>query len=187
MVQNLIIKHAIILAVAASLALAGCATAPQLAGTETPPSALVLEEALSGRTQGYATIKTLFGDETRFTVSIDGRWDGTVLTLVEDFFYENGKTERKTWQLTKIESGRYSGTREDVIGVADVRQDGNAVRLDYEVMLDTSIGRLHTRFRDILFLESDGVIRNRATISKWGVGIAGVDIILKKTPLLNLP
>ena len=169
------------------LALAGCATAPQLQATETPATPLVLENALAGRTQGYGTVATLFGDKTRFAVTIAGRWDGDMLTLVEDFRYEDGKTERKTWYLSRIATGQYRGTREDVIGTAAVRQDGNSVRLDYEVMLDTALGRIRTRFRDIMFLERNGTIRNRATVSKFGLNLATVDITLTKIPGYGVP
>ena len=74
-----------------------------------------------------------------------------------------------------------------MIGTAAVRQDGDAVRLDYEVMLDTALGRIRTRFRDIMFLERNGTIRNRATVSKFGLNLATVDISLTKTPGSGVP
>jgi hypothetical protein len=48
-------------------------------------------------------------------------------------------------------------------------------------MLDTAVGRLRTRFRDVLFQEPGGVIRNRARVSKWGLGLAKVDIALRRS------
>jgi len=164
-----------------ALALCGCATAPQLQGTETSAAALVLERAMAGPFRGEGAVTTLFGDKTHFAVNIAGNWDGSILTLVEDFRYDDGKTERKTWHLTKIAPEQYRGTREDVIGTADVRQDGDTVRLDYEVLLDTALGRIRTRFRDILFLQPDGSISNRATVSKLGLSLAHVDMSLRKS------
>ena len=163
------------------LALCGCAAAPQLQATETPATALVLERAMAGTLEGEGVVTTLFGDKTHFAVNIAGNWDGSILTLVEDFRYDDGKTERKTWHLTRIVPGKYRGEREDVIGTADVRQDGDTVRLDYEVLLDTALGRIRTRFRDILFLQPDGLITNRATVSKLGLSVAHVDLSLRKS------
>jgi hypothetical protein len=54
-------------------------------------------------------------------------------------------------------------------------------------MLDTALGRIRTRFRDIMFLERDGTIRNRATVSKFGLNLATVDISLTKTPGSGVP
>jgi hypothetical protein len=169
-------------ALAVTLAVSGCATAPQLRATDTPTAPLVLETALVGHLRGDGTVTTLFGDKTHFAVTIEGRWDGAELTLVEDFRYDDGKTERKTWHLSKTAPGQYRGTREDVIGAASVRQDGGSVRLDYEVMLDTGLGRIRTRFRDILFLEQPGTVRNRAVVSKFGLRIATVDLLLARSP-----
>jgi hypothetical protein len=169
-------------ALVVSLALSGCATAPQLQATETPAAPLVLETALAGHLRGDGTVTTLFGDKTHFGVTIEGSWDGAILTLVEDFRYDDGKTERKTWRLSRTAPGQYRGTREDVIGAAMVRQDGDNVRLDYEVLLDTGLGRIRTRFRDILFVEQAGTVRNRATVSKFGLRIATVELLLKKSP-----
>ena len=170
-----------------ALGLCGCASAPQLRAPETPATALVLERAMAGTLEGEGVVTTLFGDKTHFAVNIAGNWDGSILTLVEEFRYHDGKTERKTWHLTRILPGQYRGEREDVIGTADVRQDGDAVRLDYQVLLDTPLGRIRTRFRDILFLRPNGSITNRATVSKLGLSLAHVDLSLRKPPIPGQP
>ncbi len=161
-----------------ALMLAGCAE--QLPLPAPPPSrALVLEQALAGHVHGEGMLTdSIAGTQTAFTAEINGHWDGHVLTLVEDFLYPDGKRERKTWHLTKLSEGRYSGTREDVIGTADVYQDGPAVRLDYRVMLDTKIGDIAVRFRDILYLTDTGSIANQAVVSKWGTRVARVAITM---------
>lgn len=152
---------------------------------EAPPPAkkLVLEEALRGRTLGDGVfINSFTGGETKFSVVIEGAWDGKVLTLVEDFTYDSGVQERKTWQLTKTGAGLYAGTREDVIGAADVREDGNGVRLDYEVTLSTGLGDIDVRFQDLLYLKADGSIANKAVVSKFGLRVGRVDITMRPQP-----
>ena len=159
--------------------LSGCAAMPEF---PVPPPAkkLVLEQALNGRTLGEGVFVNSFtGGATKFSVVIDGAWDGRVLTLVEDFTYSDGLQERKTWRLTKTADGVYSGVREDVIGTANVRQDGNGVRLDYFVTLSTGLGDIDVRFQDLLTLNADGSIANKAVVSKFGLRVGRVDITMR--------
>lgn len=171
-------QHTIAVILVTSL-LTACASPPEF---EVPPpsKALVLEQALAGRTLGEGVfVNSLTGGETKFSVVIDGRWEGKVLTLVEDFVYTDGTEERKTWRLTKTGEGRYQGTREDVIGTADVWQDGPGVRLDYYVTLSTGLGDIDVRFQDLLYLQNDGTIANKAVVSKFGLRIGRVDITMR--------
>lgn len=157
----------------------GCASAPEFAAP-LPQKPLVLEKALAGRTLGEGVfVNSLTGGETAFSVVIDGNWDGKVLSLVEDFTFGDGSTERKTWRLTKTGEGVYEGVREDVIGTANVRQDGLGVRLDYVVTLSTGIGGIDVRFRDLLYLNVDGTIANKAIVSKFGLRVGRVDITMR--------
>jgi hypothetical protein len=164
---------------AISAVLAGCATAPDFPAAA-PSKQLVLEKAMVGRSVADGVfINALTGGETRFKAEINGKWTDNILTLVEDFTYTDGSTERKTWRLTKTAEGKYSGTREDVIGSAMVFQDGPAVRLDYEVTLNTGLGDIDVRFRDIMYVNDDGSISNTATVSKFGLRIGRVSLTMQ--------
>ena len=159
--------------------LSGCAAMPEFSAPP-PAKKLVLEEALKGRTLGDGVFVNSFtGDETKFSVVIDGAWDGKVLTLVENFTYSGGLQERKTWRLTKMADGGYRGVREDVVDNASVRQDGNGVRLDYFVTLSTGLGGIDVRFQDLLYLNADGSIANKAVVSKFGLRVGRVDITMR--------
>ena len=164
---------------AVSAVLAGCATAPDFPATQ-PSKPLVLENSMVGHSVAEGMfINALTGGETKFKADINGTWTNNVLTLVEDFTYTDGTTERKTWHLTKTGEGKYSGTREDVIGEAAVFQDGAAVRLDYEVTLTTGLGGIDVRFRDLMYLNEDGSISNTASVSKLGLRIGRVALTMQ--------
>ena len=159
--------------------LTACAHQPEI---PVPPPAkkLVLEKALTGRTLGEGVFVNSFtGGETKFSVVIDGTWDGKVLTLVEDFAYDSGVKERKTWRLTKTAEGRYDGVREDVVGTAAVYEDGPGVRLDYVVTLETGLGDIDVRFQDVMYLGADGTIANKAVVSKFGLRVGRVDLTMR--------
>lgn len=159
--------------------LAGCASQPENLDLTTPKT-MIVEKALTGKLLGDGVfINSLTGGETKFSVLMDGTWDGKKLTLVEDFTFSDGSQERKTWVLTKVGEGVYEGVREDVIGIADVRQDGPNVRLDYYVTLHTGIGGIDVRFRDIMYLNADGTITNKAVVSKFGLRVGRVEITMR--------
>ena len=96
--------------IAGLLMLAGCATMPTL---DTPTDrTLVLEKFFAGRTYGEGSFVNSFtGTERRVKVVLDGRWNGRVLRLFEDFAYADGERAQKTWLLTKTGPTTYSGTR----------------------------------------------------------------------------
>ncbi|MCE9523792.1 MAG: DUF3833 domain-containing protein [Alphaproteobacteria bacterium] len=159
--------------------LSACASRPEYEG-KAPSQTLILEKTLVGRTTGDgAFVNSITGGETKFSVVIDGTWDGKILTLVEDFTYTDGTKERKTWRLTKSAEGQYRGVREDVIDAADVTQDGTGVRLDYRVTLTTGLGDIDVRFQDLLYLEADGTIANKAVVSKFGLRVGRVHITMR--------
>jgi Protein of unknown function (DUF3833) len=159
--------------------LSACASLPEFAAPGASKT-LVLEEALAGQTLGEGVfVNSLTGAETNFSVVINGTWDGKILTLIEDFTFEDGTKDRKTWNIVKTDAGRYRGTREDVLGSADVTQDGQTVRLDYYVTLRTGLGGINVRFRDLLYLQDDRTIANKAVVSKFGLRIGRVEITMR--------
>ncbi len=161
------------------ISLSACANRPDFEG-KAPSQTLILEKALVGRTIGDgAFVNSITGGETKFSVVINGSWDGKILTLVEDFTYTDGTEERKTWRLAKTAEGRFSGVREDVIDTADIWQDGAGVRLDYYVTLSTGLGGIDVRFQDLLYLRDDGTIANIAVVSKFGLRVGRVDITMR--------
>jgi hypothetical protein len=181
-VKICMIKKRHFFAAISAFLVSACATAPQPVLSERGHQSFILEKALIGKLVGHGTITPIVGSETEFNVSIEGSQNGEAITLVEDFKYPTGTSERKTWHLTHVGEGLYTGTREDVLGLAQIRQDGLNVRMDYNVMLDTPLGKLQTRFQDVLFLMDENSIHNRATASKLGVRLARVDLILNRVP-----
>ena len=160
----------------AVFALAGCATPPQIVQQPADPP-LVLESFFAGATEGEGVfVNSWTGSERRFRVQIAGTWDGTVLTLVEDFDYADGEKDRKTWKLTRFGPGAFTGTREDVVGQAKAWTEGKVVRLEYDVKLaGWTLG-----FSDVLALRGDGSLLNRATVGKWGIRLGRVELQLRK-------
>ncbi|HEX8902116.1 DUF3833 family protein [Vitreimonas sp.] len=171
----------VIAALAALLLLAACATRPPLP-RETAQDAFVIEQDLVGRTTARGEFRAINGVRRGFTAHLDGAWDGRTFTLVEDFEFDDGQRDRKTWRLERVGPGEYVGTREDVVGQARGYQDGRAFRLEYDVRLtnaDGSPGR-KVRFRDVMVLTPEGAVLNRANVGLWGLRVAQVELTIER-------
>jgi len=163
----------------ALLALVGACASPPDATVAASAPPLVLEEFFPGRTVGQGVFTNSWtGSERRFDVVIDSTWDGKTLTLVEDFAYADGEKDRKTWRLERTAPGTYTGTREDVVGQARAWTEGKVVRLEYSV----SLGGWTVDFSDVLALNPDGSLINKATVGKWGLRVGRVVLDLKRAP-----
>ena len=142
---------------------------------------LVLEDYFKGRTEAWGIFEDRFGKLRRqFKVTIDGKWDGKTLTLDERFKYDDGETDQRIWRITKLGKGKYEGTAADVIGIATGEASGNALNWRYDMDLKVGDGSFKVTFNDWMFLQSDGVLINRAKVSKLGVEIGSVTLFFKK-------
>jgi uncharacterized protein DUF3833 len=159
-----------------SAMLGACAAPPASPANENSPR-LVLESFFDGTTTGHGVFTNSWtGAQRSFTVVIHGAWDGRVLTLVEDFAFADGEKDRKTWRLEATGAGRYTGTREDVVGLARAWTEGSAVRLEYAV----NLGGWTVDFSDVLALQDSAHLVNRATVGKWGIRVGRVELWLKR-------
>lgn len=163
----------------ALIALVGACASPPDAPVAASAPPLVLEEFFPGRTVGQGVFTNSWtGSQRRFDVVIEGTWDGRTLTLVEDFAYADGEKDRKTWRLDRTAPGTYTGMREDVVGQARAWTEGKVVRLEYAV----SLGGWTVDFSDVLALNPDGSLINKAVVGKWGLRVGRVELELRRAP-----
>ena len=143
---------------------------------------LVLEEYFLGKTRAWGIFEDRFGKLKRqFVVDIEGKWDGKILTLDENFLYSDGEKSFRQWRISKSKEGLYHGQADDVIGTASGTAAGNALNWTYS--LDLKIGNnktLRVAFNDWMFLQPGGVLLNRARMSKYGIELGQVTIAFMK-------
>lgn len=162
---------------ASALALTGCATAPTPAAP--PAGPITLEQIFVGRLNGEGLFRVpLTGDERRFTAWLDGRLQGDRLTVVEDFTYDDGQTDRLTWVFDRAGPGRWAGRREDTVGTAEVIEEGQTIRLTYTADFRSLSGVTRLGFSDVLYRDSDGRIINEAIVRRWGLPLARVRFVM---------
>ncbi len=159
-----------------------CATRPPVPRSAAPAQ-FVIERDLLGPSTARGEFRAINGTRRPFTAHLNGTWDGAVFTLVEDFEFDDGERDRKTWRLTRTEPGQYTATREDVIGIGRGFQDGNAFRLEYDIRLPSRDGKgLKVRFRDVMVLNAAGAVLNDATVGWNGLRIGSVQLVITRTP-----
>lgn len=164
----------------AAIALSGCATTPIAPKTANLPS-FQLETYFEGRTEAWGVFQERGGALTRqFKVVITGTVDGNTLILDEQFDYSDGEKQQRIWTIKKTSPTTYEGTAADVVGVAKGIVQGNQLSWTYDVRLPIGKNGLVTTFDDRMWLQSDGVLINRAIVKKFGVRVAEVTIAFKR-------
>lgn len=167
----------------AALSLAGCAATPAPPDQAGPPITLV--SAFEGRTTGRGHFRVwLTGDERRFTALLNGTVTGPesarVLTVVEDFQYDDGQQDRLTWVFRETGPGRWTGKREDTVGEATVVEEDGQIRLSYTADFKSPSGVNRLGFQDILYARPDGTIVNDAVVTRAGIAVASVRFLIRR-------
>ncbi len=176
--KNSALPAALLISVVAA---AGCATRPATPREADLAMPFVIERDLAGKTVGRGRFKSITGADRAFTAYLDGAFDGETLILVEDFEYDDGEKDKKTWRLTRRPDGEWTGTREDVVGEARGYQDGAAFRLEYRVDIPVKNGGTRrVGFRDVLIRREDGVIFNKANVGWRGLAVGGVELEIRR-------
>ena len=169
-----------------ALALAAFAVAPahaarqQAARQQAAPFSL--ESFFQGRAEARGTFESgIAGVKRTFGVKTLGKWNGKTLVLIEDIAYDDGQKERKTWTITKTAPGRYVGLRDDVVGTADIVQEGDTIKLDYTADVTGKDGSTtRVRFADVIVPDGAAGAHNTATVYKFIIPVGNVDITFRK-------
>lgn len=148
------------------------------AGTE--PS-FDLFSYFEGKTYAWGQFQSRSGEvKRRFYVDITGTIEGDTITLDEQFVYDDGETEQRIWVIQRIAPNTYRGTAGDVIGEAHGRTEGSVFHWTYTLDLPFRNSTIAVNFDDWMFLQSDEVMLNRATVSKFGFRVGEVTLFFNK-------
>jgi hypothetical protein len=169
-----------LLAATIAVSLAGCA-GPQVQDYAREAPRLDLRDFLNGE----LTAKGMFTERSgrvvkRFAVTMSGRWEGDNGVLDERFTYSDGSTQRRVWRLKALGQGRYGGTADDVVGEAAGESAGNAFRWAYTLALPVDGRVWNVTLDDWMFLLDERTILNRSAMSKFGLHLGDVTLVITK-------
>jgi len=142
---------------------------------------LVLEDYFLGETKAWGIFQNRSGAvERQFTVDILGKMVDGNLVLEEDFIYADGTLDRRVWTINKIDDHHYEGRASDVIGHATGHVSGNALNWSYTLDLPYKDGTIEVQFDDWMFLQPDGVLLNKAKMTKFGFYLGEVTLVFQR-------
>lgn len=140
-----------------------------------------LQEFFAGHVVAHGQFQDVLGTvRRRFAVDINGKWDGEVLTLVEDFVYEDASTEQRVWTLRQTGPETWEGTAPGVIGTAVGVERGDTFNWAYEIDLPVPDGTLRVTFDDWMWQLTPTRVLNKAYMKRFGVDIGEVVITFEK-------
>ena len=167
-----------------SVLLAGCA-GPQITDYAAEKPVLDLRQYFTGTVDAYGIFTDRSGKVVkRFTVEMKCTWTGApgqeVGVLDEAFTYSDGTKDRRVWTLKRGADGKYTGTADDVLGVANGEVKGNAFRWGYTLKLPVDGKIVEVQFDDWMYLMTDKVMLNKAEMTKYGFKLGEVTLSFVK-------
>ena len=160
----------------------GCSTMEIEDFANTTPT-FVPETYFNGELTAYGIVKDRSGKIIRsFKGDLVGSWDKNGIgTLDESFIYDDGEKQKRIWTLTPNGAGSYTGTAGDIVGEAQMKNNGNTVMIDYTMRVPYGDDTIDINVRDWLHLQEDGVIINHSKMKKFGFEVGELVItIIKK-------
>jgi hypothetical protein len=170
-------KRRLWFAAAAAVLLTACASAPAPSDYAAERPALDLATYFNGTITAHGIFTDRGGKVLRrFTVQMRCSWSGDDGVLDEDFTYSDGEKQKRIWRLKKLPGGRYTGTADDVVGVAQGQAAGNAFQWQYTLKLPVDGKVYEVQFDDWMYLVDERVMLNKAAMSKFGVRLGEVTL-----------
>ncbi len=163
------------------LTVAGCSSAPQISDYSKEQPIFDLKTYFTGVVDGWGIFTDRSGKVVkRFLVTMNCTWNGDQGVLDEDFVYSDGTRQKRIWRMQKLADGRYEGRADDVVGVGNGQQMGNAFRWGYTLNLPVDNKVYEVRFDDWMYQMDDKVVINKATMRKFGVTLGELVVNFKK-------
>lgn len=143
--------------------------------------ALDLKHYFNGKLIGHGVVMSRGGEvKRRFVVAITGTVIADTITLDEQFTWNDGVKDSRTWTLKRLDDIQWQGSASDVVGIAAGRVAGNALNWRYVLALPVDGKTYHVNFDDWMYLIDDKVMINKAVISKFGFRLGEVLISFTK-------
>ena len=180
-IKNNIYKLKSLLTFFLLLLIAGCSQTDMKEFQNKTPK-LDLFSFFEGDTIAYGIFEDRFGNLKRqFRVNINGKVKNQILTLDEDFLYDDGEQAKRIWKIEKkIDNAQnitYEGQAEDVEGKAFGSISGNTLNWSYDIYLNIKGSNIKVHFNDWIYKQSEDLAINRAYVSKFGINIGSVTLV----------
>ncbi|WP_417547244.1 DUF3833 domain-containing protein [Marinobacter segnicrescens] len=163
------------------LILAGCASPPIDDYSNRAPE-LVPDQFFRGSLIARGVVKDFSGEVIRtFDADIQASWDDAgVGTLDEVFRFDDGEVDTRVWTLTP-EDGGYRAEAGDVVEPGFMTWRGNALNMNYVLRVPYGDGTIDVRMDDWMYLVTPDTLINETAMSKWGIPVGEVVLVIRRT------
>ena len=163
-----------------TLLLMSCSSASIENYDKTTP-VLDLKTFFAGELTASGIVQDYSGTVTRkFTVTMEASWEGDEGVINEWFIYDDGEKQTRIWKITDLGNGKYQGTANDILGIAEGEARGSALRWAYDMNLVVDDSEYEVHFDDWMFLVDENTIINKSDIIKFGITVAEVTLVIQK-------
>ena len=140
-----------------------------------------IEEYFNGQVKAWGILQNRSGKVTRqFKADMFGKFENSILTLEEDFYWTDGEKQKRTWKIQKIDENNYNGSAPDVVGNAKGFQYGSAFKFEYDLLIPFKSNNIKVSFDDWIFKQDEKVAINRATLTKFGFKVGELTVFFLK-------
>lgn len=140
-----------------------------------------MQSFFNGKLRAYGMVQDRSGKVIRrFHADLTGRWQGREGILEEDFYYDDGETERRVWSLQKQSDGSYTGTASDVTRQAFGSSQGFAFNWKYTLAIVVDGETWNIDLNDWLYQLDSSRLINRAEMRKWGFKVGEITLVIEK-------
>lgn len=162
------------------LCITSCST-PQIKDYSNTTPNLLLEEFFDGELSAYGIVLDHNGKlSRRFTVKLQASWNNNKGTIEEWFIFDDGEKSKRIWQLTKQDKNQYTGTANDVVGIAKGVTSGAALYWQYDLLIAVDGTQYQVTLDDWMYLIDDKRLFNKTDIIKYGLKVGEVNLYIEK-------
>lgn len=135
----------------------------------------------SGHLQSRGVVEGLSGKvRDQFSTQMHGVPNRNGLLLIQDFTFASGRKEHRVWDIRIVDAHHYEGHANDSVGRAYGESWGNAFEWNYTLAVPVKGHRVNVDFRQVMLLQPDGVLLNRAQYRKFGIRLGSITESFRK-------
>lgn len=136
---------------------------------------------LEGRTLADGVFEDRKGSlRRRFSVEMAGEAVGEQFRLDERFVFADGERQQRVWTFRRGPGSGFSGRSDDSVSEAFGQFGDGVAYLASELKLPVGKRSVAMRFDDAFYRAGPGLVLNRSRVSKWGIGLGQVVMLLRK-------
>ena len=125
-----------------------------------------------GHVQAWGVFMDRFGTvRANVLVRMHGAWRDGTFVLEEEFIFGDAAPDRRTWLLKDHQSGRFSATCDQCVGLIEGQNAAEGARLSYRFKISFRGISFTVVFDDQVYKLDERRVFNRATMKKFGITI----------------